>query len=80
MAQNFIYNDQKVSIGDTVSIHQEIIGGKKRVQVFEGLVIAIKIVVSVSHLLFARLLLAVLGRKSSPWFCQVSKDRGKTYR
>lgn len=43
MAQNFIYNDQKVSVGDNVSIHQEITeGGKKRVQVFEGLVIAIK--------------------------------------
>ena len=43
MAQNFIYNDQEVSVGDTVRVHQEISEGKKtRVQVFEGLVIAVK--------------------------------------
>lgn len=43
MAQNFTYHNQIVNVGDTVSIHQEISEGKKtRVQVFEGLVIAIK--------------------------------------
>lgn len=43
MAQNFIYNDQKINVGDTVRVHQEISEGKKtRVQIFEGLVIAIK--------------------------------------
>lgn len=43
MAQNFTYNDQEVNVGDTVRVHQEISEGKKtRVQVFEGLVIAIK--------------------------------------
>ncbi len=43
MAQNFTYNDQKINIGDTVRVHQEISEGKKtRVQIFEGIVIAIK--------------------------------------
>lgn len=43
MAQYFTYQDQQISSGDTVRVHQEIIeGDKKRVQVFEGLVIAIK--------------------------------------
>ncbi len=43
MAQNFTYNDQQINVGDTVRVHQEIIEGKKtRVQVFEGLVIAVK--------------------------------------
>ncbi len=43
MAQNFIYHEQQISVGDTVRVHQEISEGKKtRVQVFEGLVIAIK--------------------------------------
>lgn len=43
MAQNFTYNDQEVNVGDTVRVHQEINEGKKtRVQVFEGLVVAIK--------------------------------------
>lgn len=43
MAQNFIYNDQEINIGDTVRVHQEISEGKKtRVQVFEGIVMAIK--------------------------------------
>lgn len=43
MAQNFTYNDQKINVGDTVRVHQEISEGKKtRVQVFEGLVIAVK--------------------------------------
>lgn len=43
MAQNFTYNDLEINVGDTVRVHQEISEGKKtRVQVFEGLVIAIK--------------------------------------
>ncbi|OGJ38863.1 MAG: 50S ribosomal protein L19 [Candidatus Pacebacteria bacterium RIFOXYB1_FULL_39_46] len=43
MAQYFTYQNQQISSGDTVRVHQEIIeGDKKRVQVFEGLVIAIK--------------------------------------
>ena len=43
MAQRFIYNDQEINVGDTVRVHQEIVeGNKKRVQVFEGLVIAVK--------------------------------------
>lgn len=43
MAQNFIYNDQEINVGDTIRVHQEISEGKKtRVQVFEGIVIAIK--------------------------------------
>lgn len=43
MAQHFTYHDQVISTGDTVRIHQEISeGGKTRIQVYEGLVIAIK--------------------------------------
>lgn len=43
MAQFFQYQEQKVSVGDTVRVHQRISEGKKtRVQVFEGIVIAIK--------------------------------------
>lgn len=43
MAQFFTHNEQKISVGDTVGIHQEIVeGGKKRIQIFEGIVIAIK--------------------------------------
>jgi len=43
MAQNFTYNDQEINVGDNVAVHQEIKEGKKtRVQIFEGLVIAIK--------------------------------------
>lgn len=43
MAQSFSYNEQQVSVGDTIRVHQEIAEGKKtRVQVFEGIVIAIK--------------------------------------
>ena len=43
MAQHFKYNNQEISSGDTVRVHQEIIeGSKKRIQVFEGIVIAIK--------------------------------------
>ena len=43
MALSFTYNEQKVSVGDTVRVHQEISEGEnKRIQVFEGIVIAIK--------------------------------------
>lgn len=43
MALNFTYNDQKVSIGDTVRVHQKITEGEnQRTQIFEGIVIAIK--------------------------------------
>lgn len=43
MALNFIYQDQTISSGDTVRVHQEITeGAKKRIQIFEGIVIAIK--------------------------------------
>ena len=38
-----MYKDQSISSGDTVKVHQEIFeGGKKRIQIFEGIVIAIK--------------------------------------
>jgi len=47
MAQYFEYNNNNVSIGDTVRVHQEIVeGSKKRIQIFEGIVIAIKNVAS----------------------------------
>jgi large subunit ribosomal protein L19 len=43
MSQYFSYNNQSISSGDTVRVHQEISeGDKKRIQVFEGIVIAIK--------------------------------------
>jgi large subunit ribosomal protein L19 len=43
MSINFIYNNTTISIGDSVQVHQEIVeGDKKRVQIFEGIVIAIK--------------------------------------
>lgn len=43
MAQYFTYNDTEVATGDTLRVHQEITeGDKKRVQIFEGIVIAIK--------------------------------------
>ncbi len=43
MSQYFTYQDQQISIGDTIAVHQEISeGNKKRVQIFEGIVIAIK--------------------------------------
>ena len=42
MAQHFKYKDQNISVGDTIRVPQEITeGGKKRVQVFEGIVIAL---------------------------------------
>ncbi len=43
MALSFNYQETKITVGDTVRVHQEIIEGKtKRVQIFEGIVIAIK--------------------------------------
>jgi large subunit ribosomal protein L19 len=43
MAINFNYHDQTINIGDLVRIHQEIAEGeKKRIQIFEGIIIAIK--------------------------------------
>ena len=43
MSQYLTYQDQQISVGDTVQIHQEIQeGDKSRTQIFEGLVIAIK--------------------------------------
>jgi large subunit ribosomal protein L19 len=43
MSQHFVYQDQTISSGDTIRIHQEISeGGKTRIQMFEGIVIAIK--------------------------------------
>ncbi len=43
MAQHVIYKDQNLSVGDTIKIHQEIAEGeKKRIQIFEGIIIAIK--------------------------------------
>lgn len=43
MAQYTTYKDLEISVGDTVRVHQEITeGDKKRVQVYEGIVIAIK--------------------------------------
>ncbi len=43
MAQYLKHNDQEIAVGDTIKIHQEISeGDKTRIQIFEGLVIAIK--------------------------------------
>jgi len=43
MAINFIYNEQTINIGDLVRVHQEIAEGEKKgIQIFEGIVIAIK--------------------------------------
>ena len=43
MAQYFKYKEQSIGVGDTVRVHQEIIENeKKRIQIFEGIVIAIK--------------------------------------
>jgi large subunit ribosomal protein L19 len=41
---NFItYNNQELNIGDTVAVYQNIVeGGKSRVQMFEGVLIAIQ--------------------------------------
>jgi large subunit ribosomal protein L19 len=43
MSINFIYNNKTIGVGDSVQVHQEISeGDKKRIQIFEGIVIAIK--------------------------------------
>ncbi len=43
MALSFTHSQATISIGDTIRVHQEIIeGGKSRVQIFEGILIAIK--------------------------------------
>lgn len=43
MAQYLQYNDQTISVGDTVRVHQRIVEEKKtRTQIFEGVVIAIR--------------------------------------
>ena len=43
MAQYLTLNEENMAVGDTVRIHQEILeGNKKRVQVFEGILIAVK--------------------------------------
>ena len=43
MAQYFEYNQTQISTGDLIRVHQEISEGeKKRTQIFEGIVIAIK--------------------------------------
>jgi len=43
MAQYLTYNNIQIASGDTVKIHQEITeGDKKRIQTFEGVVIAIQ--------------------------------------
>lgn len=43
MAKSFNYHEQRISIGDTISVHQEITEGEeKRIQIFTGIVISIK--------------------------------------
>lgn len=43
MAQHLVIKDQSVSVGDTVAVHQNIQeGGKTRIQIFEGIVIAVQ--------------------------------------
>jgi large subunit ribosomal protein L19 len=43
MANRFKYNNDYVSSGDLVRVHQRIVEGEKeRIQIFEGLVISIK--------------------------------------
>lgn len=43
MAQYLDYKDKKIAVGDAVKIHQEIAeNDKTRIQIFEGIVIAIK--------------------------------------
>lgn len=42
MAQYLTYNDETLSIGDTIRVHQEIAeGNKSRIQIFEGILMAI---------------------------------------
>jgi len=43
MANSFSYQDQRINVGDRIAVHQKIEEeGKVRIQVFEGVVIAIK--------------------------------------
>jgi len=43
MSQYLEYNNQTITVGDTIRVHQEIKeGNKKRIQIFEGIVIAVK--------------------------------------
>ena len=43
MSQYLQYEDQQLAVGDTLQVSQEITeGDKKRVQVFEGILIAVK--------------------------------------
>lgn len=43
MANSFTYQDQVINVGDTIRVHQKIQeDDKTRIQVFEGLLIAIK--------------------------------------
>ena len=43
MAQYFNYKGTEIGVGDTVRVHTEVVEGKKtRIQIFEGIVIAIK--------------------------------------
>lgn len=43
MANHFIFNEQVINVGDTVRLHQQIKEGEKsRVQIFEGIVIAVQ--------------------------------------
>lgn len=43
MSQYLQYADQELAVGDTVGVHQEITEGTKtRIQIFEGIIIAIK--------------------------------------
>jgi large subunit ribosomal protein L19 len=42
MAQYLAYKDDTLSIGDTIRVHQEVSeGAKSRIQIFEGILIAI---------------------------------------
>lgn len=43
MANHFTFQDQIINVGDTVRLHQQIKEGEKsRVQIFEGIVIAVQ--------------------------------------
>lgn len=43
MAQYFRHQTKDFAVGDTLRVHQEIVeGDKKRIQVFEGILIAVK--------------------------------------
>lgn len=43
MANSFTFHDQKLQVGDTIAVHQNITeGNKTRIQVFEGVLIAIQ--------------------------------------